>query len=164
MLRISLILVIMFLSFSLKAENLISEKNLVGSANLSVLFLNIYDAKLYSKSNFSFEKPFALSLTYNRNFKGKNIAKRSIKEMKKIGLKDEDKIQRWQEAMNEIFPNVKKGDEIIGYYKPDSLTKFTHNGNEIGIVEDKDFSKWFFGIWLDENTSQPEFRKKLLGN
>ena len=28
---------------------------------------------------------------------------------------------------------------------------------------DKDFGKWFFGIWLNKNTSEPKLRKDLIG-
>ena len=161
--KLLIILLILVIPTQLKANNLILKNNLIGEANLKYYIWNVYDAKLYSIGEFSFDKPFALSLIYNREFQGNKIADRSIKEMQKIGLKDKKKISKWQEQMRDIFPDVDKGNVISGIYKPNEPTIFLKDKKEIGTIEDPDFGKWFFGIWLDEKTSEPEFRTKLLG-
>jgi hypothetical protein len=40
---------------------------------------------------------------------------------------------------------------------------FYSNGEEIGSVDDSEFTTSFFNIWLGEKTSEPKFRKALLG-
>lgn len=160
-------LLLLILTFNISianSEEIVAKENLIGSASFKYLLFNVYDAELYSEGEFSFDKPFALKLTYKRNLKGYDIAKRSIKEMKKLGLEDKDKIYSWGEKMKYSFPNVKENTVLTGYYYPNDKSKFTKDNKEIATIDDSDFGKWFFGIWLDKKTSRPDFRKKLLGN
>jgi len=38
------------------------------------------------------------------------------------------------------------------------------NGEKADEIEDKVFIQRFFDIWLSDKTSEPKFRKKLLGS
>jgi hypothetical protein len=60
---------------------------LLGEGRLSVLFWDIYDARLYVEDgSYDPGKPFALSLNYLRGFSGSDITKRSIEEMRNRDL------------------------------------------------------------------------------
>jgi hypothetical protein len=137
----------------------------VGEARLEVMFWDIYDAKLIAENGkFDPDKPFALSLTYLRDFKGKNIASRSIDEMRKQGMRDEMKLAKWYEKMEQVFPNVNEGENLTGVVDDKGYSHFYFNEQKVGTIEDQEFSKWFFNIWLSERTSEPEIRQKLLGS
>jgi hypothetical protein len=137
----------------------------VGEARLEVMFWDIYDAKLIAENGkFDPDKPFALSLTYLRDFKGKNIASRSIDEMRKQGMRDEMKLAKWYEKMEQVFPNVNEGENLTGVVDDKGYSHFYFNEQKVGSIEDQEFSKWFFNIWLSERTSEPEIRQKLLGS
>jgi hypothetical protein len=41
--------------------------------------------------------------------------------------------------------------------------RFFRNGTPIGDIDDREFARAFFAIWLDPRTSEPELRKQLLG-
>ena len=43
-------------------------------------------------------------------------------------------------------------------------TLFYLNGKNIGEIQSLTFAETFLDIWLDENTSEPKLRLKLLGN
>ena len=136
----------------------------VGSAHYKYLFLDIYDATLYApNSEWSFSAPFALELKYLRSLSGKKIADRSAKEIRQQGFNNEVRLADWHTQMTSIFPDVRQGTTLTGIYKPNSETVFYKGQETIGRIQDPDFGKWFFGIWLSENTSDPEFRKALLG-
>lgn len=136
----------------------------VGEARLEVLFWDIYDAKLIAPNGrYSPDKPFALSLTYLREFEGKNIASRSIDEMRDQGMDDEVKLAKWFEKMQQLFPNVDEGHTLTGVVDTNQHSHFYFNDNKVGTIEDPEFTKWFFDIWLSEQTSQPEMRQQLLG-
>ena len=135
-----------------EAERLSTDSNRVGKARLTYLFWDVYDAVLY-----------ALKLTYLRDLDGRDIAERSAKEMRKQGLKDEDKLAEWQSTMTAIFPDVSDGDVLTGEVNEDRHTRFFFNGEVVGNVDDPAFTRAFFGIWLSENTSEPEMREQLLG-
>ena len=48
----------------------------LGQSSLYYLFWHIYDIELFIDGDFSFDKPFRLTLTYQRDFEGYEIAKR----------------------------------------------------------------------------------------
>lgn len=144
--------------------NVIEKNDAVGSARFQFMFLDIYDATLYApKSGWSFSTPFALELKYLRNLSGKKIADRSAKEIRHQGFNDEIKLADWHAQMTSIFPDVRSGTTLTGVYEPNSETVFYKDEKIIGSIKDPTFGKWFFGIWLSEKTSEPDFRNELLG-
>ena len=135
-----------------------------GGGELRYFGLSVYDGFYWSPvRSFSVSQPFALDLHYHRTLKGSGIADRSIEEIRKLGLGTSGEHSRWLEAMQRLFPDVKKGDRITGVNIPGRGAKFFHNGAPIGEIADTGFARAFFGIWLDPNTSRPDFRKLLLG-
>ncbi len=135
----------------------------VGEARYSYLFWDVYDARLFApQGKWQAQQPFALALTYLRDFDGEDIAERSIKEMRDQGLSDNSRIERWQSTMQQIFPDVKEQDTITGIKTCAGATRFFHNDELVGEVEEAAFGEWFFNIWLGPQTTEPEFRAKLL--
>ncbi len=135
----------------------------VGQAELTFYFWDVYTGTLFAPhGRWRADQPFALALTYQRDFKGKKIADRSVKEMRKQGVTDEQKLARWGEQMRALFPDVSDGDTLLGIAAANGVTHFYHNGAPLGNVEDSEFTERFFAIWLGENTSEPEFREQLL--
>ena len=145
-------------------EKLIPEAKMVGQGRFSALVWNIYDAALYtSDGQWKKEEPFALSLTYLRYLNGKKIADRSIQEIRKQGFSDEIKLATWHAQMRQIFPDVSEGVVLTGIRTKEGVSIFYKNGQEIGRINDSEFSRHFFDIWLSEKTSAPDLRRKLLG-
>ena len=138
--------------------------DLVGEARMQVLFWNIYDARLYAPDgNFDADASFALSLTYLRDLQGEKIAERSVQEMRKQGFSDERTLARWYEELALMIPDVGDGNEIVGVADAEGSTQFYFDGELIGAFDEPEFTKAFFAIWLDERTSEPQFRAQLLG-
>jgi Chalcone isomerase-like len=143
---------------------------LQGQGRLRFLGLRVYDAKLWvgaqaiteNTSNFA-SLPFALELDYERNLKGKQVAERSLEEMKRQGEVAEDTAKRWLATMETLFPDIKKGDRLSALNVPGMGARFFMNGNLRGDVRDADFVRLFFGIWLSPKTSEPALREALLG-
>ncbi|MFC4700365.1 chalcone isomerase family protein [Glaciecola siphonariae] len=156
---------VVFSNSAYAVSNYIENPKPVGEARLEIMFWDIYDAKLIAPNgDFHPEKPFALALTYLREFEGKNIASRSIDEMRDQGMKDEVKLAKWFEKMQQVFPNVDEGQTLTGIVDDKQHSHFYFNDNKMGTIEDPEFTKWFFNIWLSEDTSQPKLRQKLLGS
>lgn len=140
------------------------DAQLVGTARLKVLFWDIYDAQLFAPDGrYKSEQPFALRLEYLRALDGEKIAQRSVKEMRKLGFDDEQKLEQWFSLMTDIFPDVESGTQLTGIRTDDGATLFLKNRSLLAKVEDPTFTQWFFRIWLGENTSEPEMRRALLG-
>ncbi len=152
------------LSFEQITQQYINSPKVVGAAQLKVMFWEIYNAKLAAPNGeWKKDAPFALSLTYLRDFDGEEIASRSVDEMRDIGYEDEVLLAKWYEQMRSVFPNVKEGENITGVMDKEQYTHFYYDGNLIGSIEDKSFGQAFFDIWLNEKTSEPKMRKQLLG-
>ena len=142
----------------------LEEMNLIGEARMEVLFWDVYDARLYAPgTSWRPELPFALVLTYLLELKGERIAQRSIQEIRKQGFDDEITLARWYEMLVGIIPDVGDRDEIVGVSDSEGHARFYLNGDPIGEIREPEFTDHFFGIWLSERTSEPEFRRNLLG-
>ena len=142
------------------------QAKLRGSATLRWFGLHIYDGRLWSETPVAGDgaaQPLALELVYARHLTGAKIAQRSIDEMKHIGRFSDEQGQRWLDAMTKAFPDVKAGDRITGIQQPGQSTRFFFNGRPNGELADADFTRLFFGIWLSPKTSEPEFRRRLIG-
>lgn len=154
-------------SYSARADivaNKIPNAQQVGKATFTYVFWEMYDISLHApQGRWSFEAPFALVLEYSREIKGSAIADRSAQEIRSLGYDDELKIATWHTQMTDIFPDVHKGSRLIGIYTPNQPTYFFDGKEMIGKIDDPAFGKWFFGIWLDANTSEPQLRERLLG-
>lgn len=137
-----------------------------GQATMRFLGFAIYDAKLWVHPAFEANDygahPLALQLTYQRDFTGRDIAKRSIQEMQGIGAFDNEQAQQWLIALQSALPDVKKGDSLLGLYQPGAGAVFSMGGKVVGEVADATFAKLFFGIWLSPQTSEPALRTALI--
>ena len=138
-----------------------------GGGRLTFFGMSVYSAYYYcvepSRRSWSPEEPLALQLIYHRSLVGTMIAERSVDEIAKLGYGTPDQRARWGALMKEIFPDVVDGDRIVGVNLPQSGVRFYYNWKAIGQIQDREFAKAFFGIWLDPRTSEPALRKKLLG-
>jgi hypothetical protein len=140
---------------------------LLGEGRLRYLGLHIYDIRLWGEADFSARdlpgSALALELEYARSLEGKAIAERSLKEMQALDSIDAALAERWLQQMQQIFPDVKKGDRITGVQRPGDAARFFVNSQPRGEVRDAEFMRLFFGIWLSPRTSQPRLRESLLG-
>jgi hypothetical protein len=142
----------------------LSDAALVGEGRLRVMVWDVYDARLWSQGGIYKEgTPFVLELSYLRAIKGREIADTSAEEIRRQGLKDEIKIAAWHRQLRRIMPNVDKSVTLSGFANAKGHTVFLRNGVEIGSIDDADFTKYFFSIWLGPKTSQPRLRAQLTG-
>ena len=137
-----------------------------GSARLRFFGFDVYDSRLWVAPGFKVaqfdQHGLALELSYLRALSGRDIAERSLKEMKRAGELTAAQSQRWLAALQDAFPDVKAGDRITGLHSPGTGARFWHNGQARPSVSDPDFSRLFFGIWLSSATSEPQLRSGLL--
>jgi hypothetical protein len=133
---------------------------------LRVWGFEVYDARLWTPVGFRHSQyaqySFALELQYLRRLEGAAIASRSIDEMRRVGSFTDAQAQSWLAAMRELFPNVSAGERITGVNLPGVGAEFWVNGQRVGAVNDLAFARLFFGIWLDERSSEPKMRAQLL--
>jgi hypothetical protein len=136
----------------------------IGEGTMRFFGLKVYDVRLWTPMrSFNHLDPFALELIYDLSLSGRDIAERSVKEMRGLGYSDEVKLKRWGDEMARIFPDIKQGDTLVGVSVPGKEARFYTREKFIAAVADPEFARAFFDIWLSERTSAPGVRSKLLG-
>ncbi len=140
---------------------------LTGQGLLRVWGFQVYRSRLWVQPGFQASDyashGLALELEYLRAFKGADIARRSLEEMRGIGNFPAEQGERWARALAALMPDVAPGDRLLGLHRPGQGAHFFHDGRDLGRIDDPQFSRLFFGIWLHPNTSAPALRQALLG-
>ena len=149
-----------------KSEFIISKylgKNfLIGNANYSFLFWDIYDAELYSTSKKYNSNELAIILKYNRSIDKETLIRETIndiKEQKSISNQQEEK---WKSLLESIYIDTKTNKKFIAI-KINNKSIFYYNNKTLHESFDEEFNQLFFDIWLRSNSKNPNFTKTLLG-
>lgn len=136
----------------------------VGHGEGRRFIFHAYDAKLLApQGTFDRSKPFALSLTYRMQFSGRDIARESAAQMRRVGAASEDTLNQWYQDMQTIFPDVKPGMSITGLRLKSGTTVFCNADGELGRMTDPAFGDAFFSIWLGDGAESQSLRRQLTG-
>jgi Chalcone isomerase-like len=138
---------------------------MAGEGRLRWFGLLIYDASLWvDGGQWSQQREFALDIRYARDLKGSKLAETSIEEMRRLGFGNEAQLIRWGAELARLLPDVRKGEHITGVNRPGRGVRFYYQGRLAGGIDDPEFARGFFAIWLDERTREPRLRQALFGN
>ena len=145
-----------------KSEFIISKylgkKFLIGNANYSFLFWDIYDAELYSTSKKYNSNELAIILKYNRSIDKETLIRETIndiKEQKSISNQQEEK---WKSLLESIYIDTKTNKKFIAI-KINNKSIFYYNNKKLHESFDEEFNQLFFDIWLRSNSKNPNFTK-----
>ncbi|GGD66315.1 chalcone isomerase family protein [Lacimicrobium alkaliphilum] len=135
----------------------------VGEARLTVWFWEIYQSSLYTPSGEykANSYPVALKIDYLRDIKAEDLVDATEEQWQKQG-RDKEKVSLWLERVEQIWPDIQEGDELIFLVNENKKGHFYYNQQHIGAIEDETFSSAFLGIWLSPDTQYPELREKLI--
>lgn len=126
----------------------------------------LYDAQLWSAHDpLRFDTPFALVLTYRRAIARERLVDSGIDEMRRLAASPlpEATLSRWRAHMRQAFIDVKPGDSLSGVFLPGRGARFYANGRLMVQVDDPQFARAFFDIWLHADTRAAALRRRLLG-
>jgi len=136
----------------------------VGAAPYRLLGITVFEAELFAPSgDFSWQQPFALSLTYARSARQTTIINRTISEMSQRGAGSAAQLAPLRQQLERCFPNVARGDRITGVSTAANTARFYVNGARSCQVEWPNFRRHFFGIWLDARGGQAAMSARLRG-
>ncbi len=135
-----------------------------GSGVLTWSVFRLYRATLHAPGGqFDASRPFALDLTYLRRIPASQIVERSIEEIRRLRVQDDELLARWQDALAMLIPDVSLGSRLVGIFDPEGAVVFYFDSRRLGDIRDTQFAEAFAAIWLDPQTRSPELRAKLLG-
>jgi len=134
-----------------------------GEATFRKWGLRVYDARLWIEADrWMPESPFALELRYAIRIRARELADRSIAELRRQGQHDESRLARWRDEMIRVFPDIAPGDTLVGVAVFGREARFYDGRRLLGTIADPAFTSAFFAIWLGEHTSEPALRGALL--
>ncbi|MDX2369097.1 MAG: chalcone isomerase family protein [Colwellia sp.] len=137
----------------------------VGSAQFSVLFWDIYNSTLYTKSgSYSHDastESLIFEIEYLKDITRDDLLERTIQQWKYLKI-PEAGYNKFIPILKTIWPDISSGDKLAMLVK-NKQSVFFFNNVRVGHIEQKEFSKLFLDIWLSPNTSQTKLRKQLLG-
>jgi len=147
-----------------KQEGFQSPK-LIGEGTLKVLMWEVYDLRLYTDGTaFSWQDKFMLEFDYSRELKKESVIDASLKEFKlQPNVTDKD-IKAWEMYLEQVIQSVQKGEKATIQWVPDGQIIFHYEGSKPAVIENEQFSRAFFNIWLGKQTSRPKLRSQLLGD
>ncbi|WP_269533302.1 chalcone isomerase family protein [Chitinimonas sp. BJYL2] len=135
----------------------------VGQGAMRWFGLKLYDAELYTPTGrFDQRAPHALRLRYARSLKAERIVEASLDQMQRLGAPAQS-FPTWAKQMRRAFIDVDQGDTLTGVHLPGKGVRFYAGEQLTASIDDPEFARWFFAIWLDPATSEPGLRRQLIG-
>ncbi|MFK7816470.1 MAG: chalcone isomerase family protein [Gammaproteobacteria bacterium] len=144
----------------------------VGETTLRRYGFHVYDASFwimgdksdnFSSSDILSNHSYALSITYARKISAQQLLSSTKKEWQRLGFAKRYPLNAWLIMLENIWPSVEKGDQLIVVVTTQGKTTFFNKSNSLGTIDDSKFGPAFLSIWLDENSRFKKNREELLG-
>ncbi len=136
----------------------------VGTAKFSVLFWDIYNSTLYTKSGSYLHdnslESLLFKIEYLKDISTVDLLKITVKQWKHLNIA-ESQYTPYISRLKSIWPDVSAGDSLTMLVKG-KKSVFYFNNVKVGVIPEQEFSKIFLDIWLSPDTNQPQLRAQLL--
>lgn len=147
-----------------EVEGVLPGAERVGTASYRLLAWPLFDADLWATGGeFSWERPFALTLTYRRNISARALTNQTLSEMSRRGAGDVDSLASLGALLSGCFSDVAPRDRITGLSSGPDTAKFFVNGVQRCELRWPAFRHRFFGIWLDGQGGDRALSARLRG-
>lgn len=135
----------------------------VGNAHLTWGPWIIYDSELRSPDGVYQGEgdKLALVIRYHRNIDREDLIGATDDQWQYLGV-EPSKRSRWINKLEQIWPDVRKGDRLI-FVMNGNQGVFFQGNRQIGVLQDFEMSQSFLHIWLSPDTAYPEIRHQLIG-
>ena len=134
----------------------------LGKTRYQVLAWPIFDAELWAaQDEFSWDRPFALSLTYQVSASAEDLVSRSVRGVAKRARVDSK--DRLASLLRSCFANVERNDRVTGVSFDRDKARFYLNGRQTCEIAWPGFRRAFFGIWLDATGRDRAQSARLVG-
>lgn len=137
----------------------------VGSAKFSILFWDIYNGTLYTKSggylHGASTQSLIFEIEYLKDITKNDLLERTVEQWKHLNI-PESEYRKFIPTLKGIWPDISSGDKLAMLVQ-NKQSVFFFNNLRVGHIDQKEFSKLFLDIWLSPRTSQEKLREQLLG-
>jgi hypothetical protein len=139
----------------------------LGAGDMTWFGLRIYHATLWSAQRpFHAGAPFALQLRYYRTISRARLVGTSMEEIARLRAApiDAATLERWKAMLNAGLVDVRPGDELTGVYLPGRGMRLYDHQRLLATIDDDALARAFFDIWLNQDSRDPDLRRRLLGS
>ncbi len=160
--RLFLLTLMLFVCLSVSAQTRYPQGlEKVGEARLSLLWLDIYDARLFSADGrySAGDAPLLLELVYHRSISSEELVEETAKQLEGRLEVSRSEIGR----LERLLPSVDSGDSLAFYLTAEGKGVFFFNQRYLGEMEDPAFNRAFIDIWLARDSEFPELTRRLTG-
>ena len=110
------------------------------------------------------DKPRILELYYSHKISADDFRESTIEMIKKnTDSAGFSRIKKQVDTFNGFYKDVNPGDRYRAEYIPGKGTTLYLNGKSLGTINEDEFSKAFFSIWIGNNPIDKKFKNSLLG-
>ncbi len=140
---------------------------LVGEAQLSVLWWDIYRARLFHPDHARphqspwMTQPLLLELTYQRDISAAQLLRETESQLQPFSSGEQRR--QWLPQLARLWPDVRKGDQLSLFTDAGGAAWFYANGTALGSISDPEFAPAFLSIWLAPDSQFPELARALRG-
>jgi hypothetical protein len=136
----------------------------VGQATFSWLFWDLFEGSLWSNGGkFSWDQPFALSLTYRTEFSATELTEQTTSELDRLTSWPDETLAAFAGEVAKCMADVSDGNRFTttGAF-PDRVVLYL-NGQQRCSLEKPGLRGQFFRIWLSYNSKFPAKSRQLTG-
>jgi len=140
------------------------EARLIGTADFNWLFWDLFDASLWSADGlFSWDRPFALSLTYRTDFSGGELTQSTVEELERVTDWSDSDLAAFRNRIASCMADVQAGDRFTAMGPdPDTVVLYL-NSEERCQLSGTGLRRDYFGIWLSKKSRFPMKSRELTG-
>ena len=136
---------------------------LIGEGVLKVFIWDIYELRLFSKTNiYDRNDIFVLEFEYLRDTSKASVIKASIVELKKLNL-SKTKLEKWEKYLEKSIKDMKAGEKAALLFRPNLGITFYASDRFNITIDNVEFANSYIDIWLGDNTARPKLRKQITG-
>lgn len=145
-------------------ESAVKASEPYGQARLTRFLFHVYDAQIWTDAPaWSYQEPFALSVTYAMSFSAPELTQSTLQQAQKVSTLSQAEEKQFALYLDQAYRDVKSGERVTALFMPPDNITFFVNGIKTLSMKDAVFARAFFDIWLSERTSEPSLRTGLLG-
>lgn len=136
----------------------------VGQATFTWLFWDLFDGALWSADGrFSWDEPFALTLTYRTDFSAEELTDQTIGELDRLTNWPDETLAALRGEVARCMADVGEGDRFTATGAAADRVVLYLNGQQRCALEKPGLRSNFFRIWLSEDSQFPERTRQLTG-
>lgn len=147
-----------------EVQSVVPQPAVAGEGQFRYLGFKVYDLDLFTSggSRFNADRPFALSIEYDRKIRTAVLLKASLGELERVEGKkaDHDAIR---DKLAACYRDITPGDRIVAAPKGANAMSFWVNGKRTCTLSHPNFRDRYMAIWLSDKARDPAQARRLRG-